>query len=311
MEDYKYKYEPVPGLVSVIIPTHNRSDLIIETLESFEKQSYDNLEIIVVDDHSSDNVSEIVESFARKSRFQVYFLHSLKYGGNSARNLGMINSRGSYIQFFDDDDIVNEDFITRRLESFNDEIGFVTCNFVYFKGNLNNIVEEKNISEIPHDILNHLYYTSLPTPCFLLRRETAEKIGFWNEDVKKLQDLSFFQRLFKNEISGIWLKDALFKVRRHDNNLSVRIDELIRLKTWEIVSDEWSEHKENNKVAVMCMCHMCFCVKKLCGEKKYFRALLGLMSIIFKRPFHFIKYMKLSKVGRIKDEQFIAKVRMI
>lgn len=210
MEEYIYKYDPVPGLVSVIIPMHNRANLITETLDSFENQLYDNIELIIVDDHSTDNTKEIVEEISKRSRFEIYYIPSDGNGGCHARNIGLINSRGEYIQFFDDDDLVNPDFFTKRVESLLKGYDFATCNFSYFKGDPTNIVGMKRIDNIPHKVMDHLKFSSLPTPCFLFKRTALKKIGFWNESIKRLQDMAYYHRLFMHNLNGDWRNECLF-----------------------------------------------------------------------------------------------------
>jgi len=306
MERISFKFEPIPNLVSIIIPTHNRSGLLRETLVSIENQKYDRVEIIVVDDHSVDNTREIVEQFASDSRFEVLYLQSQNRGGNSARNIGIINSKGAFIQFFDDDDLVNSDFLISRISLFGEQnVDYIACDFDYFKDDICNIVGSKNISAIKHDIVSHLYYTSLPTPCFLVKRETIARLGLWNERIKKLQDLAYFQRFFKQGLKGLWIDKSLFKVRVHDNNVSHQIDEYSRIMTWEAVNNEWKGNTEYKRVSLVCMCHMCFCLKKLFSARKYFKVIVGSFFILYHHPLLLINYLRVSKMGRVKDNDFI------
>jgi glycosyltransferase involved in cell wall biosynthesis len=90
-------------LISVIIPTYNRADLIERAIASVIQQSYENLEIIVVDDASQDNTAEVVSRFCdRRVR---YVCHQTNQGGSEARNTGINRSEGQYIAFLDSDDI--------------------------------------------------------------------------------------------------------------------------------------------------------------------------------------------------------------
>lgn len=89
-------------LVSVVIPTHNRAQLLARAIHSVLAQSYSNLEIVVVDDASGDNTPETVESFG-DSRIR-YLRHQTNKGGSAARNTGIGASTGEFIAFLDDDD---------------------------------------------------------------------------------------------------------------------------------------------------------------------------------------------------------------
>lgn len=253
-EEYRFLYEPIPDLVSIIIPTHNRAHYIVETLESIEKQRYDKVEIIVVDDNSCDNTNDVVSKFSKNSRFPIRYLLSDGVGSNHARNIGLINSKGSYIQFFDDDDLVVEDYLTDRIESMKTGVyDFATCNFTYFLGDINNIVEHKTISDIPHTIYSHLYYYSLPTPCFLFTRPAIELIGFWNESILRLQDMSYYHRVFKEGLKGLWLDRSLYLARKHDNCITKRVRNDKMIYAWAAICREWKDVEQSKDVQILCV----------------------------------------------------------
>ena len=92
----------VPGLVSVIIPTFNRADIIRETLDSVLAQTYSNFEAIVIDDGSADRTRAVVSAY-RDPRIK----YSYKENGglSSARNAGLDLARGEFIAFLDSDDV--------------------------------------------------------------------------------------------------------------------------------------------------------------------------------------------------------------
>jgi len=89
-------------LVSVIMPTYNRASLLNNALKSALNQTYPNLEIVVVDDASTDKTKELVEGL--NSPIIKYIQHSKNRGGSAARNTGINNAIGEYVAFLDDDD---------------------------------------------------------------------------------------------------------------------------------------------------------------------------------------------------------------
>ena len=93
-----------PPTVSVVIPTFNRADLVVEALGSVFAQTLDDLEAILVDDGSTDGTAERVrERFAGESRLRV--LEKPNGGASSARNRGLDVARGRYVAFLDSDDL--------------------------------------------------------------------------------------------------------------------------------------------------------------------------------------------------------------
>jgi glycosyltransferase involved in cell wall biosynthesis len=90
----------IPGMVSVIIPTYNRAAIVPASIESVLKQSWKNVEIIVVDDGSTDDTRRVVEAYGAPVRY----LHQRNAGVSAARNLGFANARGEFIALLDSDD---------------------------------------------------------------------------------------------------------------------------------------------------------------------------------------------------------------
>lgn len=93
------EYEP--GLVSVIIPTYNRADLVCEAIQSVLDQTYQNFEIIVVDDGSTDDTKQVLTLYKDK----IIYIYQQNQGGSAARNTGLKHSKGEYISFVDSDDL--------------------------------------------------------------------------------------------------------------------------------------------------------------------------------------------------------------
>ena len=111
-------------IVSVIIPTHNRANLIRETLDCVLAQSYSKLDIIVVDDGSTDDTAKILDEYEDVVRF--YRLNG-NFGGPCARNLGFRESIGNYVQFLDSDDLLDPKKIEiqiKYLAGFTDRIAY-------------------------------------------------------------------------------------------------------------------------------------------------------------------------------------------
>jgi glycosyltransferase involved in cell wall biosynthesis len=97
-------------LVSVVIPTYKRAELISRAINSVLGQSYQNLEIIIVDDHSQDNTAKIIQNIT-DNRIR-YHYHTINQGGAAARNTGINQALGQYVAFLDSDDV----WLPQKLE---------------------------------------------------------------------------------------------------------------------------------------------------------------------------------------------------
>ena len=103
------------ALVIIIVPSHNYAHFIGQTLDSVRAQSYQNWECIIVDDGSTDNTREIITPYlAIDSRFKYIFQNN--QGLSAARNTGLAQCRGTYLQFLDSDDLIEPQKIERQVE---------------------------------------------------------------------------------------------------------------------------------------------------------------------------------------------------
>lgn len=100
--------------VSVIIPVYNAANYLRESIESVLCQTYSDLEIIIVNDGSTDNSLEIAESYQNDSRVKI--ISSKNKGAATARNIGIRNSNGAYFQFLDADDILPSNKIEEQMK---------------------------------------------------------------------------------------------------------------------------------------------------------------------------------------------------
>lgn len=210
-------------LVSVIIPTYNRAHLIGETLDSVLAQTYQNWECIIVDDGSSDNTDEVVGEYVQKDpRFKYYHRPEEHLpGGNGARNFGFKMSQGEYIQWFDSDDLMIEDFIEQKIEVFEVTINFVISGgyYLFLDGTSQNIEVILRGNLFKQYVL---WKVNLFTSSVMFRRDFLGAKLLFNESILKGQESDFFSRLFyqSNEFEYKIINVPLFYYRRHDETKS-------------------------------------------------------------------------------------------
>jgi len=175
--------------VSAVISTFNRADLVGHAIGSVIDQTYRNLEIIVVDDHSTDNTEEVVKRFG-ESRLQ-YIRHERNKGGSAARNTGIKAATGEYIAFLDDDDEWVENKIERQLQYVQD-FGAVVCRS--FIPSLNRMTQlYKQVTVNPRDLRKGFIFgcgTSI-----LFARTDILKDTLFDENLASSQDWDLLVRL--------------------------------------------------------------------------------------------------------------------
>lgn len=119
------------SLISIIIPIYNTSKYLKKCLDSIINQSYQNLEIILIDDGSTDNSGKIADEYAKKDpRTKVF--HQKNAGQSAARNLGLKKATGDFISFIDADDYVGKDFISKLLSPYESTgVAITVCGMHY------------------------------------------------------------------------------------------------------------------------------------------------------------------------------------
>lgn len=122
--------------LSIVIPSYNRSNTIGRTLDSFIAQDYKNWEMLVVDDHSTDNTEEVIKAYHQRDDRIHYLLNERKKGAQGARNTGILHANYDWICLFDSDDVALPDFLSKMVSLVNNDIDVVTCdvNAVYLDG---------------------------------------------------------------------------------------------------------------------------------------------------------------------------------
>lgn len=197
-------YEDRRPLVSVLIPMYNSALYIADTLDSVLNQTYDYLEVIVVDDGSTDNSLEIVQSYEKNDkRLACYALNH--QGACAARNFAFEKSKGIYIQYLDADDLLSSDKIEKQVLRLQEDslLSLVTCTFRQFKGfaiykEWDNLYYVNKNYDRGRDLLTDLWYYFVPSyipSCYLTHRSLIEKAGKWDERLLKNQDGEFFSRI--------------------------------------------------------------------------------------------------------------------
>ncbi len=188
-----------PDTVSVVIPTHNRAALLPRAMRSVLAQTYRDLELIVVDDASTDDTERVVASFD-DPRIR-YIRHDGRRGAAAARNAGIRAARGAYIAFQDSDDewlLEKLDKQMQVLRANGRSAEVVYCGFLRWRGGSAHYVPEPSVTVRQGDILTQLLLGNfVSTQTLLLRRQCIENAGGFDERLARFQDWELAIRLAK------------------------------------------------------------------------------------------------------------------
>ncbi|UWG52008.1 Glycosyl transferase family 2 [Halalkaliarchaeum sp. AArc-CO] len=182
-------------LVSVVIPTYNRPELLTRAVESALTQTYEKIEIVVVDDGSDIPARKTLSQYNTSVRI---ITHNENRGGSVARNTGIRCSRGKYIAFLDDDDVWESNKISKQVskfESCDSEVGLVYCwiRRTDTDGQTILVKNSKNNGKVTTDILLQNFVGSYSS--VMVKRQVIDEAGLPDVQFERWQDREWYLRL--------------------------------------------------------------------------------------------------------------------
>ncbi len=254
-------------LVTIIIPVYNGQNFLAEAINSALAQSYDNLEVIVVNDGSTDNTEKIALSYGNKIR---YF--SKENGGTAtALNLAIQKSKGEYISWLSHDDLYTADKIEKQLEilkCLKNKISIICSNWICFQQhyisqiyisyknllfyNSNQLSEKFHYYKataisIPykiidkHAIISSVFGGYIYGCDLLIPRVLFDKVGYFNEKLQTTHDYDLWFRFIKSDTKFFLSDNFCVKSRKHNHQNSVTFKSILRKE----------EHVLYQKAAIM------------------------------------------------------------
>lgn len=292
--------------VSIIMPVYNCEKYVEDTLVSILKQSYNNYELIIVDDGSTDSSMDIVKRYSEMDK-RICVYNQRNQGPAIARNKGMLHARGDYFIFFDSDDIMLDNAIYNMVEVMESEkadlvIGDYLFWMVYLQ---DKIIEEKGtafhlcgstyseVSLFQPFLMNKMYRAAL------IREH---KIEFTNSF--RGEDLNFYLKyiLFTDNIS--LLNKQVLKYRWSENSLSKApsADKMLDiLKSFQDVKDFYTQHGKKELydlyIYPLELIHFNFAITRVVRinkKKERYKLVLGIRDSLGKKA-----YYRLDKCGKV------------
>ena len=216
--------------VSVIIPMYNSSKYIKECVQSVLNQTYKNVELIIVDDMSSDNSVEIVEQF-KDDRIKLIKL-SKNVGAALARNKGIDNATGEYICFLDSDDYWVLDKLERQVKFIEEnDYAFIYSDYAYL-----NLDGTTHIAHVPKLITykQALKNTAIFTSTVMFNMSYLDKVDIYMPNIKRGQDTATWWQVLKKGIKAHAINEVLAFYRRGEKS-SLSSNKFRALKrTWKL-----------------------------------------------------------------------------
>ena len=261
-------------VVSIIIPVYNAGEYLAETLHSVRSQTYRNLEIILVDDGSTDGSGEYCDCLKEKDcRIKVF--HKENGGAAEARNDALERVNGDYVAFIDSDDLVKPDYIenmARVAEKWNAQL--VVCRWLsgakYSPEEFYQYKTSKMPSNVYVDLNQYTWTGEFRHPiawAALYSAPLAKGISF-SRDLYVGEDTLYFAKALKNAGGLVYIDEQYYYHRYHIDSITgkkYQLKHATEITSWERVKDLFSEQSESFR-------NECECAIALRCKKNYLNA---------------------------------------
>lgn len=242
--------------ISIIIPIYNSEIYLKRCLDSVINQTYKDLEIILIDDGSTDKSYDICKQYSLNDS-RIKLIHENNAGVSFARNIGLKNSTGEYIGFVDPDDFIESTMYEKLFNHMNYEIDITMCNYNIWENDKNtqsNIKFNNNTisgNDLLYGIFERKYMGSLWNKLF--KRNVIFKnnnLICFNENIYLCEDVVFLSEVLKNKKIQI-LNEPLYNYSIHGNSLSNGIltkKQLTFFKAYDIIINNCYNYNDTNLI---------------------------------------------------------------
>lgn len=218
--------------VSVIIPTYNQAQYLKDAVDSVLESTYQDFEIIIVDDGSTDNTQEVAK---KSSDPRIHYVYQENQGLSGARNTGILLATGVFLTYLDSDDL----FLPEKLFLLTDvlekesEIGFVAGQAIIIDEN-NRPLGEVFTEPIPNDPTRLLLHNPLHVSSVMVRREWQERVGLFDQSLRSYEDWDMWLRLAQAGCQMRWVAHPVSLYRFHSAQMT-RDDRQMTVSTFAVL----------------------------------------------------------------------------
>lgn len=207
--------------VSIVIPCYNCTEHISDAVNSALDQDHENIEIICVNDGSTDETPQLLESIKAKAAGKIQVFHNENRGASTARNFGLSKSTGAFIQFLDADDLMVKNKLSVQLNAFENTTDFIVSDRKEVSDDLTETISEITFKKFAENFLESaITEMTGMTGAPLYRKKCIEEINGYNPDLETAQDWDFHIRLILNGARGLYVPGFYYLNRKLKISLS-------------------------------------------------------------------------------------------
>lgn len=204
-------------LISIVLPVYNGERFLAESIESVINQTYQNWELLILDDCSKDNTACIAKKYSAKDNRIHYYLNekNLRLPGNLNRGFSL--AKGKYLTWTSDDNMYRPNALECMLNKLkeNADIDLVYASYQVIDENRKPVM----VSEADHRGKDHILGSNVVGACFLYTRKAYELVGDYDTDLLLVEDFDYWQRMFAC-VRATCIDEVLYDYRWHENSLT-------------------------------------------------------------------------------------------
>lgn len=240
------------NLVSIIVPIYNVEKYLRKCVDSLLKQSYSNIEILLIDDGSTDNSGRISDGYSNYNNVRVY--HKENGGLSDARNFGIEHSKGEFLAFVDSDDYVAEDYILRMIDKIQkNDVDIVACSYydISEDGQILGKIQSTDRILNEKNFWDDIYINVKATPTYgvawnkLYKRNIFENLryrkGILNEDDDIIYDVIHGRNMFM-------IDDLLYYYRQRQGSIMDQMKKTFNIERIELIYRRLDKFQENEQL---------------------------------------------------------------
>lgn len=213
--------------ITVIIPSYNSGKFLNKAVESVVNQTYKNIEIIVINDGSTDNTEQIIQEWQQKDERVKYISHTKNKGLPAARNTAIRNSRGEYIALLDADDIWIENKLEKQLAEIRKGTDVVYSNAILINKRGEDLKKTlwQRVGINPcagKDCLRLLFQKNfmIPASSLFFKKKILEEVEGFDEKLKSVEDYDFCLRILAKRYTPNYINSPLLFYRLGQQQMS-------------------------------------------------------------------------------------------
>ncbi|WP_336094501.1 glycosyltransferase family 2 protein [Leeuwenhoekiella sp. CH_XMU1409-2] len=206
------------SLVSIILPVYNGQKFLDSAIKSILSQSYENLELIIINDASTDKSSEIIENYSRIDQRVNVIDNEVNRNLPNCLNIGHSKARSEFLTWTSDDNILKPDFLKTMVDVIKNE----PCDIVYSNYDIINEVGDFKRQQLCLPV-SHILFGNVIGASFLYKRKVYEYLKGYDKDLHGVEDYDFWLRASLS-FTFYQIHDNLYKYRQHSDSLTKQLN---------------------------------------------------------------------------------------